>query len=144
MNLAKALKHKNQLVGEINKLRTIVQSENVQLNSNKSRFDVPQAYAEYEQKLAELVDLKAALAVANADIWKTIFTVVELKGQIAFLQQVGTREGTFEEGAYGQKLTNVYTPALNAKYVQDEILRLEKQIVDLQDTVDAYNHQTTI
>lgn len=144
MNLAKALKHKNQLVGEINKLRTLIQSENVQLNSNKSRFDVQQAYAEYEQKIKELVALKASIATANASIWSAIFIVVELKGQIAFLQSLATREGTFEEGAYGQKLTNVYTPALNAKYVQDEILTLEKQIVDLQDSIDAYNHQTTI
>jgi len=144
MNLAKALKRKNQLVGEINKLKEIIESQNVQLNDNRSRFNVHEAYVDYLRKLKELADLKAAIAVANVDIWLKIFSIVELKGQIAFLNSLNTREGTFKEGAYGQVVDNTYKPVLSAEVVHEEIVRAEAQIVELQDQIDDYNHRVTI
>jgi hypothetical protein len=144
MNLAKALKAKNQLVGEINKLREVIQSQNVQLNDNTSHFKVGTAYADYVSNLQKLAALKANIAQANVDVWLAIFTIVELKGQIAFLNGLNTREGTFKEGSYGQVVDNVYKPALNTAFVHDEIVRAEAQIVMLQDQVDDYNHRVVI
>lgn len=144
MNIVKALKKKNQLVGEINKLAIIVSRENVKLNENDSRFDVKSAYAEYKAKLAELVALKTSIAVANTGIWGKIFEIVERKNRIAFLRNVPTREGTFKERSYAEAVENIYTPTINAKAVEDEIKQLEQEIVDLQDEVDNYNYTTSI
>jgi hypothetical protein len=139
MNIAKALKKKNQIAGEIAKLGEIIQRENVQLNSNVSRFNVKDTYTQYKAKVDELVALKAAIAQANSVIWAKIFLIVELKGRISFLRQVNTREGTFREAA----VDNVYLPALDTKFVQDETASLEKQIVELQDVIDDYKRYIT-
>jgi hypothetical protein len=125
-------------------LREIIQSQNVQLNDNASHFNVDTTYANYTVKLRELADLKASIAKANADIWLAIFTIVELKGQIAFLNGLSIREGTFKEGSYGQVVDNVYRPALNTAFVHDAIAKAEAQIVTLQDQVDDYNHRVAI
>ena len=144
MNIAKALKAKNQLAGEIGKLAGLISAENVQLNDNASRFNVAEMYAQYKTKAAELVVLKSAIAVANAGVWNKVFTIVELKGRIAFLRSMNTREGSHRERDYTQTIENKYTAAMNAKMVADEVEQFEKQIVELQDEVDDYNHSTTI
>lgn len=144
MNIAKALKKKNQLVGEISKLSQTISRENVQLNQNVSRFDIKAIYEQYKDKANELVVLKAAIARANADVWVKVFMLVELKGRVTFLRSIDNKEGSFKERTYTEAVDNVYKPILNAKFLQDEIDLLEKRIADIQDDVDNYNHITEI
>jgi len=144
MNIAKGLKKKNQLAGEVAKLQALIQGENVQVNQNKSRFSVPELYDQYKKTQDELVSLKAAVAVANKGVWEKVFRIVELKGRIAFLRQLRTQEGSFRERDYTQTVENIYTPQLNAKFVQDEVSALEAEIIKLQDEIDDYNHQTQL
>lgn len=144
MKLAKALKVKNQLVGEIAKLRGLIEENNVRLNNNYSGFDVLALDREYVTKLTQLTELKARIARANADIWDAIFLLVELKGRTAFLRTLNTKSGTFKEGAYGNILDNQYTPALTDVAINKEITMLETQIAALQDRIDEFNHQTDI
>jgi replicative superfamily II helicase len=144
MRIAKALKRKNQLAGEISKLGDIIVRQNVQLNENASRFNVKECYEQYKQKADDLVALKTGIARANADVWEKIFRIVELKGRITFLKRIDTKEGSFMERDYSQMVQSVYTPALDAKFIQDEITAIENQIADLQDEVDEYNHSRSI
>jgi hypothetical protein len=145
MNIPKGLKLKNSLVGQNATTIATFQKENVQLNDNVSKFDVPALYEEYKIRSAQIIELKTRIAIANGPIWHNIFEMAELKGRITMLRQINTREGKFQERGFGEAaITNVYLPHMNAKQVQDEIQAAEARIQVLQDEVDEFNHVTQI
>ena len=144
MKIAKALKLKNQLAGEIAKLQTLLSGNNSFEEGKIVRFDAAALYEEYKNKLEELIQLKRKIAQGNFDIWEKIFRITELKGKIQFLRTLPVREGISKERDWDQGGTRTievkWTAVLNPKMIQDEITLLEKEIIDLQDQIDEYNH----
>ena len=99
MKLAKALKLKNQLAGEVAQLKELLAKQNVRSSKQKFDYDNREVLARLRAKLDELVRVKAGLAVANAEIYAKIFRLAELKGLVAKLTALETKSGVFHEGA---------------------------------------------
>ena len=153
MKLAKALKVKNRLVGELNQLKMELQRENSRRNDNPSKVDCKTLYIEIETKRDDLISLKAAICSANAGssnkeagIYQKIDKMSELKSFINFLAGLPKREG--EEltliGANREKLTYQWTAFINQERADAITKELQLEINRLQDEVDEYNAVTDV
>ena len=75
VNLSKALKMKNVLVGEINRAKEIFTRENSRSELSTSKVDRAAVYADIQAKTKALVSLKAAIAKANVGILRAVAEV---------------------------------------------------------------------
>ena len=108
MKLAKALKLRNQLAGEVAELKRLLATQNVRSTKQKFDYDNRDVLARLRAKLDELVRVKAALAAANAEAYGKIFRLAELKGLVTALEALETKSGVFHEGGgYGQAVHEV-------------------------------------
>jgi hypothetical protein len=80
MKIAKALKLKNQLAGEVAQLKELLTKQNSRSAKQKFDYENREVLTRLRAKLAELVKVKAVVAAANAEIYKKIFRLSELKG----------------------------------------------------------------
>ena len=146
MKLAKALKVKNKLAGEIANAQRLIEASNVVENENKSPHDVVALLKELEEKQLELADLKAKISIANGPIAGKIFGMAELKARIVFLRSLSTKDGTFNVTTrYGAESTKVtYTAQIKAADVESEVKKLSSAIEQLQDEIDEHNAATSI
>lgn len=144
MNIAKALKVRNKLVGEINTLKDRMTRANSTLEGNEFKTDNTALYQEYMNKVSTLISLKAAIAKANVPVNALIYELSEAKDRIEFLKRLDTESGKVAPERYG--LASIITKIVqfDAKKVQEEIEKTETLIEKIQDELDAFNAKTVI
>jgi hypothetical protein len=141
MKLAKALKLKNQLAGEVAHLKDLMAKQNVRSNKQKFDYQNRDVLGQLRVKIDELVKVKAALGVANAEVYDKIFRLAELKGLVAMLTSLDTKAGVFHEGGqFGQQSYEVeYVAQLSKVEVDKLVAELKEEIQALQDELDEFN-----
>jgi hypothetical protein len=141
MKLAKALKLKNQLAGEIAELKETLARQNVRSAKQKFDYDNNDVLAQLRAKIDELVRVKAELARANVEAYERIFRLAELKGLIVALKGLDTKNGIFHEGkGFVEAAYEVeYIAQLNKVTVDARVKELEKETQALQDALDEFN-----
>ncbi len=146
MKLAKALKLKNQLAGEVAQLKDLLAKQNVR--STKQKFDSQnrEILAQLRAKIDELAKVKAALGAANAEVYKKIFRLAELKGLVTVLSGLETKTGVFHEGVqFGQPSYEVeYVAQLSKVDIDKLVAELKEEIQALQDELDEFNFTRTL
>lgn len=146
MKLAKALKLKNQLAGEVAQLKDLLQKQNVRPTKQKFDYDNREVLSRLRAKLDELVKVKAAIAAANAEIYDRIFRLAELKGLVATLTALETKSGVFHEGrGFGEAAFEVeYVAQLGKVNVDQAVAGLNAEIQSLQDALDEFNFARSV
>jgi hypothetical protein len=141
MKISKALKMKNQVAGEIALLKQRLAEQNVRPEGQEFDYNNGQVLAELRGKLGELVRVKTALAQANTAVYAGIFRLAELKGLLAALRGLDTKQGEFREGRlFSEEANKVrYRAQLNKAEVDRLAAELEVEITDLQDRLDEFN-----
>ena len=141
MKLAKALKQKNKIAGEVAQLKDLLTKQNVR--STKQKFDYvnTDVLAQLRGKIGELVKVKAAIASANVEVYEKIFRLAELKGLVTTLTALDVRNGVFyERGGYGEQPVAIeYTAQLTKVEVDKMTAELQAEIQSLQDELDEFN-----
>ena len=155
MSIARALKERKRIIGEMNTIRTRLNANNgVQVNIkvdesgkynaptaediNKHRKLDPKALMKQWYELREkLIDLKVKLQTANNGIAKQLVELSELKNELSIVdsQCYGTSNAEF----YSDKLVRVYDFVYDEAWHLAKVDELRKQINDLQDEIDEYN-----
>lgn len=146
MNIAKALKLKNQLAGEVAQLKELLAKQNSRSTKQKFDYDNREVLTRLRAKLEELVKVKAAIAAANAEVYDKIFRLAELKGLVATLTGLETKAGVFHEGGrFGEPAYEVEYVAQLAKVDVDKLVaELKNEIQSLQDALDEFNFTHTM
>jgi hypothetical protein len=141
MNLAKALKQKNRIAGEVARLKQLLGAQNVRPSTQKFDYDNKQVLADLRARIDELVSVKAGIAVANATIYARIFRLAEVKGLIDALQRLDTRSGVFKEAAmFGHAPMETEFIAQISKAEADKLVAdLQTEAQQLQDELDEFN-----
>src|SRR5438552_18504823 len=98
MKIAKALKLKNQLAGDIAQLKELLAKQNSRSTRQKFDYDNREVLTRLRAKLDELVKVKAAVAAANAQIYDKVFRLAELKRRVSTLTGLDTHAGVFHQG----------------------------------------------
>lgn len=146
MKLAKALKTKNRIAGQIALTQRLIEENNVTEGENKPAHDVRALYSELRLRQVELAELKGKISNANSPISERIFKMAEMKAAIAFLRTLSTKDGKFlVEGRYGHESTErTYSATLKSTWVEEEVKKLSEMIDKLQDEIDEFNATTEI
>ena len=140
MKLAKALKQKNKLAGEVAQLKELLTQQNSRSTKQKFDYDNQQVLGELRTKVDELIKTKAAIGAANAEIYAQIFRLAELKGLVATLKALPTKEGVYVESlGYAQSVEVEYAAQLKKAEVDKLTQDLETEIQALQDALDEFN-----
>ena len=151
ISLSQALKQKNRLAGEVSRLREIVQRENSRRQANAPRADVRAVFDDMIARSRRLAAFKGGLAAANAGvcdlkagIYGQLNLQAELRGLIAFIKTLNTKEGEHHEDVSARMFGGESAPVIYvAEITRDEVDRLvaafEAEIHALQDEIDAFN-----
>lgn len=150
MNIAKALKTKNRLAGEISRLQTLLQSS----NKRDSRVDEATIVFRSDkiltaliEKTRELVELKTKIALANAGIFGKIEELAQTKSLLSQISALNTTEQlSVKVDPYNAADTRAYSVVCFIKESDKEESRmtLQSKIESLQDEIDDYNAKTQI
>lgn len=145
MKLAKALKEKNRLVGEIVRLKSIIERENSRDENSTSKVDREDLWVRLSTATESLIRIKAAIFSANAKVYDKIARMGELKDRAQWITGLNTQDGVFESPSYR---TEPVKRTIIAHKKQADIdtmtTALQEQIAALQDELDAYNATTEI
>jgi hypothetical protein len=146
MKLAKALKLKNKLAGEVAELKDLLAKQNVRSSKQKFDYNNAEVLANLRGKIDELIKTKAAIGAANAEVYDKIFRLAELKGLVTNLSTLDTRSGVFLEGGdYGRTPMEVEYNAQIGKVELDKLAAtLQSEIQSLQDSLDEFNYTRTV
>lgn len=145
-SLAKLLKEKNVLVSQINELKIRIKRENVIEGTNISKYNVKTEYEALNNTIEKLVAVKTLISQLNVKVVDKIYRLGELKSQVKYLKELDVREGMYnKESRYGESMVPVqYKPQIDSLFVDSEVERLVKQINEIQDELDTYNHDAKI
>jgi hypothetical protein len=155
INLSQALKHKNRLAGEVSRLREIVQRENSRKESQPARADVRAAFDASVSRSHELAHFKGAIAAANAGvtdadhgIYGKLNLQAELRGLIAFIKALNTKEGEEVERvgflSRDEAVRTVFIAVITREEVDRLTVAFQTEIERLQDEIDEFNATTRI
>lgn len=146
ISLAQALKVKNKLAGEIASTQVLFTTKNSFKEGIPNNYDLNVLHTELLAKVEKLVELKTKIFAANAGIAEPMSRLAETKGMIAFLKGVPTNEGVVKEfgGFRSEPVEIKYIVWFNDKSITDMISKLEIDVFNLQEVIDAYNHNTKI
>ena len=145
ITLAQALKEKNRLAGEIQRLWAMVAKENSKREDFKRVIDVEATYQTLQLYTEKLIELKTKIGVANAENLERIYRMEEFKNQLLKLANMGTDETTDVI-----RLTDTQYKELKRSVVFDaaKIWQLREQFQlecnRLQDEIDTFNATTRI
>ena len=147
MNIAKALKVKSRLIGEIVGLRNTLRSVNSRRDDQVYAADPADVDNQLNVKEKELLKLKVAIAKATAPGIDMLVEMGELKSRLLFLAQLSSYA---EEGVEQKLLPNdtLKEVVITAYYTGKKLIEMKKslqdQINDLQDAIDDFNASTTV
>ena len=145
ITLARALKEKNRIVGEINALKSIFSRENSRVETEgKAQRSRQEIWDNITKRTEDLIALKAKISTANVDIYPLIEKMSELKGRVTYVQGLNTLEGVEEPNQYQlARNPNAKAKTISAHFnittVDQLVAALQKEIGDLQDKIDEFN-----
>ena len=139
ITLGKALKVKNRLVGRLAKVQADIQAFNSVPEGQAGQVNVPALMQTREELVGALVSLKTAINEANREAQRDIYDLAEKKATAQFLAGVNTRHGP-QPAVYPNTTEVSYVAALKKADVDGLLARLEKEIDQLQEKLDQFNH----
>ena len=146
MKLAKALKLKNQLAGQISNLKESLKTQNCRPVQQPFDYESQELLRQLRAHVDELVRVKTAIAVANTTIYDRVFRLAELKGLITALGTLETKQGIFKEndGYRGTANPVEYRSQISRPELDRLIAGLETEARDIQDALDEFNATYTV
>ena len=139
LTLGKVLKVKNRLAGRLAKVQADIQAFNSVPQGQAEQVNVPALMKTREELVGALVGLKTAINEANREAQRDIYDLAEKKATAQFLAGVNTRHGP-QPAVYPNTAEVSYVAALKKADVDTLVARLEKDIDQLQDRLDQFNH----
>jgi hypothetical protein len=142
MTISQALKKKNKIVSEINKLWAKINQHNSTYEGSVRPYDIKKLYSDVITKSSELVALKVSIHEASAPVRHKIFFLSEMKSSLNHIKSIPTNEGV--ERYSSSATPTVLTCVLNISWQDTEIELFESQIEQLQEELDKFNHNTNV
>ena len=146
MNISKALKVKNRVVGEINQLKEILKRENSRREDSVSEVNCEEVYGKLKDSILKLERLKGSIGRATGPISGLLSSLAELKTSINFYNSLPTREGIeyVNMGTGNSPKELKWSSFLNRGKIDGIVNGLQKDVDSIQDEIDSFNAQTQI
>ena len=145
MTVKQALKLKNKLVQDLNKLTEKLHNNNSVIEGNTRDYSAKELLAEMYIKIDELTTVKTKIHKANVSIYDKIFLLSELKSAVNKLKSLDCTNG-FATDYYSRRSESQLSKTAEITTVErdNEIKFLESRIDQLQEELDYHNITTEI
>lgn len=146
ISLAKALKVKNSLAGEVARLKARFASSNrfPKEDEQKAKAKAAAVWQEFIDKKEKLAELKGKIAVANIGIYPFLAEMEEAKDFLGYFQTVQTNRDPQIISYSPVLVQKEFEVFLDEDAVESKVKEVQALIETLQDKIDAYNHITKI
>lgn len=145
MTLARALKEKNRLAGELNRCWDLVCRENSRREDVSRTTDIAELYNTIHVYREALIELKQKIGLANANNLERIYRMEECKNELRRLEGINTNEmSDFQEIGDSNYKEFKRTVVFTAAQVHEMKQALQMECNNLQDELDEYNASTKI
>jgi hypothetical protein len=142
MNISQALKQKSCLIRDIKRERDRLFKWNTYVVGSTVPYEANQTYQNWLTLKEELIDLKSKIQMANVGIQEQIFRLSERKDTIENLKMLKCIEG--EKVTESYSTTTIEISGITLLERDDLIVKLEKEIDQIQNEIEVYNHKTQI
>jgi hypothetical protein len=142
MNISQALKQKSCLIRDIKRERDRLFKWNTYVVGSTVPYEANQTYQNWLKLKEELIDLKSKIQIANVGIQEQIFRLSERKDTIENLKMLKCIEG--EKVTENYSTTTIEISGITLLERDDLIVKLEKEIDQIQNEIEVYNHKTQI
>jgi hypothetical protein len=139
MNIKQALKQKNKLVKKISEKAEFLHKENCVVVGAVRNYDPHTQLTELINETESLVNLKTAIHLANVEVYSKIFRMSELKNLCKIVKSIDTKEGIVHHARFGESSMINYESAIKNQEKIALLEKLEQEIENLQDDLDAHN-----
>jgi transcription elongation factor len=141
VTLARLLKIKSRFTTEYKTQMAILHRENSRLQVSTSKVNRENLYIDLKDLVQKIIKVKALISQSNFDIFPEIYELQELKGFLAQIKSLSTKDGEiFQSPAWGKDASK---EIWDAHIKQEEIDKLElsttKELNKIQDKIDNYN-----
>ena len=102
-------------------------------------YDPHTQLTELINETESLVNLKTAIHLANVEVYSKIFRMSELKNLCKIVKSIDTKEGIVHHARYGESSMINYESAIKNQEKIALLEKLEQEIENLQDELDAHN-----
>lgn len=154
MSIARALKERKRIIGEMNTLWSRIENnnliqKNIKLIDGKFikpskeelaalRKQDPKALMETWKKLQQrLIALKVALHNANTGVAEKLAQLSELKSELKQIECMSAHSDTVDY--YSSEFVRIYDVVFDSNWQTEKVDILRKEINSLQDDIDEYN-----
>ena len=146
ITLARALKLKNRLAGQLSKLGQRAVSNNSRVDTAKKVYDTLTVFVEYQDTQAQLVEVKTKIQHGNAQIAGRIIEIGEMRSEISLLQGMTVTEGAVSQHSFrdDKEVVHEIVASIGAARRDHMIESLALDIDTVQDEIDAHNAPTKI
>jgi len=145
MTVKQALKLKNKLVQDLNKLTEKLHNNNSVIEGNTRDYSAKELLAEMYVRIDELTAIKTQIHKANAPVYDKIFLLSELKSAVNKLKFLDCTSGVAIDYLSRRSDTPIVKIAEISTVERDnEIKFLENRIEELQEELDYHNITTEI
>ena len=145
MTVKQALKRKKKLIEEISTAWSRVSAYNSVREGTRVPYDPIESLNNWQSLVDELVELKTKIHKANMKVYDKIFKLSELKSQAKFLKSLNCAEGPVSASRWEASAEQVNMVAAISVLERDKIVeKIEQQIEELQEDLDAHNAKTKI
>lgn len=155
INIAKALKEKNRIAGELRELQALLNACNCYIEGKEQKFKPFEVMVQVTSCWEKLEDLKIKIQRANSGIVHLLVKMAETKAWITFLKNIPTTEGEVVQQRYINrgydddpmmpgKPGQIMKAEFDVVWVRDAIKVREAELNSIQDEVDAFNAGHTI
>lgn len=143
MNIAQALKEKNKTASYIQKLLKRAAEHNVAEKDQPKDYSSKELMKQAQEAIFKLIELKVKIHKATAPVREKIFRLSELKGMIKHVEYFPTNGGVIRNRTTGLVIgENV--AEISTKEHETFLETTQKDIDQLQEELDAFNHTTSI
>lgn len=143
MTIAQALKEKNRLISEIKKIKEKIQKYNQMPVERERLYNVVELFDEFNTLKEKLVVIKTAIQLASEPMRKDVFVQSELKDSLSFIRNIPCESGIVRD-RYSREEGYEVSSTYNAKMLDEMGTTIEKQIEEIQDRLDKFNHTTEV
>lgn len=153
MTISSGLKEKNRIAGKIATLQKRVKQFNKHEKGQDQDFNSLETLKSLQEEWAYLIALKTRLAIANVGIAEKLIKLTEAKAELTFWNgftsyDAGRAEEieveNFRQGTEYVSKEKIIVSEITSKDVAGHQERVQKEIENLQDEIDAYNATTQI
>jgi hypothetical protein len=154
MSIARALKEKKRIIGEMNTIHARINDSNVvhvtvKITDGKvpdaapeeiarcRKFDPNKLLEDWYKLRGKLIAIKTALHKANDEIAEKLITLTELKAELTQIENTPLydNEKMYANEAYG-RITDV---VFDRAYYMEKTDKIRAEVNKLQDAIDEYN-----